>query len=268
VVRFRTLRKLVRRSSGDDFDRSLKDPDAPLSVDMDHDSSKLLIAFGGLSGKLGMPPFEFFSMTRELPIKRLFVRDLRQAWYHRGVPGHGDTVTGVAESLRELIARHDVERVVVAGSSAGGYAAILFGTLLGADTVISLGPQTVLDLDVMGRMDDHRYDDHLEWLADRGMLEDAWMDLRSALPPVRVANTRYELYFDDTFQCDRLHAEWLIGLEGLRLYRFGRGGHTIAGTLRRSGALERLLRRALDVPLTSPGALPDAAPAPASTAGS
>ena len=47
---------------------------------------------------------------------------------------------------------------------------------------------------------------------------------------------------------DRLHAERLIGLEGLRLYRFGRGGHNIARMLRETGALDKVLQRALIAP--------------------
>ena len=113
------------------------------------DSGALLLAFGGMVGRIGIPPFEFFSLAGSIPVKRLFVRDLRQAWYHLGVPDHGATLAQVAESLCRLIAPHEVERLVVAGTSAGGYAALVFGAMLGADSVVCFAPQTVLDLELL-----------------------------------------------------------------------------------------------------------------------
>jgi pimeloyl-ACP methyl ester carboxylesterase len=93
---------------------------------MGSDSRTLLLAFGGLQGRIGMPPFEFLRLTGEFPVKRLFVRDVRQAWYHRGTPEYGETIEAVAESLGELISSHRVERLVTAGNSAGAYAALRF----------------------------------------------------------------------------------------------------------------------------------------------
>ena len=128
-------------SSETRFREGLERPEVALSIDMSSDSRTLLIAFGGMVGRIGMPPFEFFALTGELPIKRLFVRDLRQAWYHRGIPGYGDTLADCAESLRRLIGDHDVDRVLTTGNSAGGYAALVFGALLGAETVLCFAPK-------------------------------------------------------------------------------------------------------------------------------
>jgi hypothetical protein len=228
----------------------------PLKVEMESESSTLLLAFGGMNQRIGMPPFEFFSMAGEIPVKRIFARDLRQAWYHCGVPDGGENLQGVRDHLQELIVRERVERVIVAGASAGGYAALVFGTLLGADVVLAFAPQTVLDLDVLGAMDDHRWDDHLKPLRARGELDRDWIDLREALPGARVADTRYEVYYDVTLSADRLHAERLRGLDGLVLYGFGHGGHGLVRRMRDSGALERVVRRALLL-----GELPDSAPA-------
>jgi hypothetical protein len=227
------------------FRRELEDPSTPLSLDMDRDSRTLLIAFGGMRGQLGMPVFEFFKATGGIPVKRLFVRDLRQAWYHRGIPGHGSTIEAVAQSLGELIERHGADRLVVAGNSAGGYAALLFGTLLGADTVLGFAPQTVLELQVLAEIDDHRWDEQLQELTTAGALDPRWTDLRRALPQARRRGTRYELYFDDSYDLDRLQAERLAEVEGVQLHRLDGGAHGIARDMRESGELERVLQRAL-----------------------
>jgi hypothetical protein len=236
-----------RSVPGPGFSRDLMDPGAPLGADMASASSTLLLAFGGLVGQIGIPPFEFFSLTAGVPVKRLFVRDLRQAWYHRGIPGHGSGLPGVADALSPLLAHHEVERLVVAGASAGGYAALLLGTLLGADEVLCFAPQTVLDLDTLAEMGDHRWDWRLGRQKAAGAVDARFTDLRRVLPAARCAETSYRIYFDDSLRADRLHAERLAGLPGVRLYRFGRGSHNIARSLRDSGALERVLRGALAV---------------------
>jgi hypothetical protein len=214
---------------------------------MTGDSRTLLLAFGGLVGQIGIPPFEFFSLTATVPVKRLFVRDLRQAWYHRGIPDYAPGLPQVADALRPLLAEQELERLVVAGASAGGYAALLFGTLLGAEEVLCFAPQTVLDLDILAEMGDHRWDWRLGRQTEAGAVDARFTDLRRVLPAARCGETSYRIYFDDSLGADRIHGERLAGLPGVRLYRFGHGSHNIARSLRDKGALERVLRGALAV---------------------
>jgi hypothetical protein len=233
------------------FHWDLGDPGIALAADMLSDSRTLLLAFGGMVGRIGIPPFEFFSLTEGIPVKRLFVRDPSQAWYHRGIPGHGSTLLELAQSLKRRLARERVERLIVAGNSAGGYAALVFGTLLGADIALCFAPQTVLDLNVLATMGDHRWDDRLTEQTAAGAIDARFTDLTSVLSEARRARSAYRIYFDTTLRPDRLHAERLSGLQGVRLYRFGQGSHSIARALRDSGALRRVLRQALDTPHVS-----------------
>jgi len=246
-----TLKRLGRRAAlpfRRRFRSSMENPNEPLSLDMGGDSRTLLVAFGGMAGQLGMPPFEFFKATGEIPVKRLFVRDLHQAWYHRGIPGHGDTLEGAAASLRALIDRHDVQRLVVAGNSAGGYASLAFGTLLRADTALSFAPQTVLDPAVLAEWDDHRWDGQLDDLVREGAIDQRWSDLRDALAgdgERRGGGTRYEVYFDETLEVDRLHADRIGDVPGVHLHRLSAGEHSVAQAMRDTGELGRVLRAAL-----------------------
>jgi pimeloyl-ACP methyl ester carboxylesterase len=219
-----------------------------MSLDMGSDSRALLVTFGGMRSLVGIPSFEFVRLTGEIPVKRLFVRDPRQSWYHRGLRKHGRTLASVADAVGDLIARHEVERVVMVGNSAGGYGALVFGTLLGADEVFAFAPQTVLDPGLLAEMNDHRWDDMLAPLIKKGALEPRWADLGVALPEARHTDTRYNVFFDERIRGDRLHAERLRHVEGVRLYKFGRGGHALVRALRDCGALERMLRAALGAP--------------------
>jgi hypothetical protein len=237
-------RRVARRFRGS-FRRGLERPDAPLSLQMRPRSRTLLIAFGGMRGELGMPPFEFFKATEGISVKRLFVRDLRQAWYHRGIPGHGDTIEQAAAALGGLVARHRVQRLVVAGNSAGGYAALLFGTLLDADVALCFAPQTVLDLDVLAAFDDHRWDEQIVALARDGVLDPRFADLSVALPTLERPRTSFQVYFDASFDVDRLHAERVAPVPGVVLHPQAGGKHGIAREMRDSGQLDEVLRRAL-----------------------
>ena len=131
----------------------------------DADSDVLLVAFGGLNRQIGIPPFEFMRLTGETPVKKLFVRDPRQAWYHRGLPGYSDTLEETATVLAERT--RGAARTVVTGNSAGGYAALLFGELLGADAIVCFAPQTTLRMAALHELGDRRWDDHLRRCSTR-----------------------------------------------------------------------------------------------------
>ena len=108
------------------------------------DAAALLILFGGIAGGVSMPVFEFFRLTSEMPGKKAFLRDPRRGWYQRGIPGIGDSALDVRDYLSRVIDRANVDRVVMAGASAGGYAALLFAAWCGADEAIAFSPQTFI----------------------------------------------------------------------------------------------------------------------------
>jgi pimeloyl-ACP methyl ester carboxylesterase len=223
-----------------------EDSEPILMLDGGSGSRTMLLALAGLKMKMGVAPFEFLNLTGSIPVKRMFVRDLDQAWYHRGLPGHGDSLVAVAAELRELIAAQDVDRLIVTGASAGGYAALAIGTLLDADLVLSFSPQTVIDLGSLAKMGDHRWDPYLKSLAASGSLDPEWSDLRVALGRCGASSTVCNVYFDELTEFDRLHAERLKGLPGVRLLRFAGGSHNLVRTLRDNGALEVLLRSSIE----------------------
>ncbi len=245
------LRRRRRKRRNARSGAPVRQPSAPPTRwhDKDAPSSALLIAFGGLDSAFGMPPFEFLRVTEETQAKRLFVRDLHGAWYHRGFSGGG------IEEVRDFLAREieacGAERVVMVGSSAGGYAALLFGSLLRADVVLSFSPQSTIDLDELHRLGDRRWDDDLGPLTRQGVLQPQWMDLRTVLAQYNGL-TRYRLFVDETFDVDRRHVDRLAGAQHLRIYRFGHGSHRLVNKLRQKGVLTRILDEALTPPVSQP----------------
>src|SRR4051812_43979617 len=119
------------------FASLLARPDTHVVYDLARESNTLLVLFGGIAGGVSIPVFEFFRATDGYPSKRVFLRDPRRSWYQLGIPGVGDSAMGIKSLLDSTIVRSGVERVVMAGASAGGYAAMLFGAWCGADETVA-----------------------------------------------------------------------------------------------------------------------------------
>ena len=75
-----------------------------------------------------------------------FIIDKKQCWYHKGIDGITTTIEETVVYLEEIINKGNYNKVLFMGTSAGGYAAILFGSLCkNVNCVISFIPQTVLN---------------------------------------------------------------------------------------------------------------------------
>jgi hypothetical protein len=106
----------------------------------------LIVSFGGMISKFGgLAPFEFLNfLTKNYPqVDKHFYIDLAQARYHKGIEGMTTNIDETVSYLQKEIQGY--KKVVFLGVSAGGYAAILFGSLLHINTVIAFIPQTKLD---------------------------------------------------------------------------------------------------------------------------
>jgi len=105
----------------------------------------LIIAFGGCALSFGgIPPFEFVrSFKQWFPNYNMkFYIDKDQSWYHKGIKGITTNIHETVLYLQEIIKPY--KRVIFIGTSAGGYASILFGSLLKISIVIAFIPQTIL----------------------------------------------------------------------------------------------------------------------------
>jgi pimeloyl-ACP methyl ester carboxylesterase len=208
---------------------------------------RLLVAFGGLNQRPGLPVFEFLRVTDEIPVNRIYLRDEHLSWYHAGVAGMSTSIDGTVDPLRALMAEHGSERCVMVGNSAGGYAAILFGVLCGADEVVSFVPQTFLDRRQRIRNRDRRFGDWIPPLRAAPYWTPRYADLANlpftGAPVIRIHHAR-------GYRLDRAHARHLDGRPGVELVPYDqarRRAHGIVRRLRSEGTLLRLLTHALQV---------------------
>lgn len=239
-------------AAGRDFDAALAG-DAPLAEDFEPAAPVLLVAFGGLKGApMGLPPFEFQSLSRAFPVKRMFLRDPAQAWYLRGLPGVAPDLDGVARHLRARVAASGARRVVATGNSMGAWAALLFGALLDVDAVLAFAPQTFLGPVRRWLHRDGRWSGQVREAQRSPTRRPGHLDLRGLLrrlaadhgPPRGAAQVHYGL--DEPL--DALHARRLAGLPGITLQGHATGGHALVRHLRDSGRLLALLGAALELP--------------------
>ena len=228
------------------FDSAVAEtPNVCLLVDFSAESDVLLMTFGGMSGKLGIPFFEFFGVISKLdcPVKRAYVRDLNQAWYHLGAPGVGETIDEIAATLRGVIEEAAVRRVVTVGHSAGGYAAILFGALLGADRSIAFSPPTSLDPAIRTSIGETRSLERLRILAQSGGPDPRYEDLRDVL--ATRCRGEVEIHYSAHNPLDVLQAQRVADLPRVRTIEHEHTGHNVVKLMRNDGSLIRLLRSTL-----------------------
>jgi pimeloyl-ACP methyl ester carboxylesterase len=221
----------------------LVDPRFGVGHDFSTDAETLVIACAAMS-PLRPPPFHLFEATTGLHAKRLFVRDPDRVWFQHGLPGFGDSVDEVAKSLKEIVSEQEIDRLVVIGSSAGGYAALAFGAVLEADLVISFAPQTTIDRAWLDEAGDDRWQGHLKTLDELGGPDPRWTDLCVALPRETRPGTTFEIHYPTQLDADRRHAERLSGLPGVTMVGHDRAAHNFIRGLRNRGELPEIFRAA------------------------
>lgn len=222
--------------------------DRDLYVDLRPGSDVVVIAFAGLAEEMGIPAFEFMSLLSDLEVQCVLVRDSRRIWYQRGVSGVGQSVDAVADHLAEQIAAIGPRRVVFIGSSAGGYAAILFSALVPAHKVIAFGPQTFIDPDLRATYGDTRWQPATTALREAGGPEPRYADLRILLDLSAGERPSIDVHYSDHADLDALHAEHLEGMPDVKLIAHPAPGHNVPAFLKRRKRLAALITASLEEP--------------------
>ena len=116
-------------------------------------ASHLIVAFTGVSHRLGGLDFEFYKSLRGIDCAPLFVRDSKVRWYQYDRP----IVAGIASQIQGAALRVGARRIVCLGNSMGGFGALLFGSLCHAAAILAFVPQSGISPEVMSELDDPRF---------------------------------------------------------------------------------------------------------------
>jgi pimeloyl-ACP methyl ester carboxylesterase len=229
-------------STEHEFERQLNDPSTSFVRDYSANSRLMLVAFGGINQRMGMAPFEFFQLARNVPVKKLFFRDLHQAWYHRGLGAAGGSIRQAADFIAKEISSQGITRTVMFGNSMGGYAAVLFGCLAHAQEVHAFSPQTFISPWKLIRARDFRWRRDV-WRAYLSREPAVHYDLQAALSA--GASTRCFIHYSSSSKLDTVHARYLEGFPNVDLQSYSEGGHRLIQHLKQAGVLAGLLERSL-----------------------
>jgi len=109
----------------------------------------LIICFGGMALQFGgILPFEFLNYLSSIYKNNcdlIFFIDRNQCWYHKGIQNITNNINETILYINNIIKNGNYKKVIFMGTSAGGYAAILFGSMCNNVTnVISFIPQTII----------------------------------------------------------------------------------------------------------------------------
>ncbi len=207
-----------------------------MAVDLDPSHDSLLIVFAGLGlgGKYEKPQFEFPGVLKRITASKIFLRDPHRLWYLAGIPGVGDCAEDIGLHLLDLVEEAEPERVICLGASAGAYAAILFGTFIGATQIHAFGPQTRLL-----HPGDSRFQDQLATLHRLTGTANPYLDLGRLLAEDYDGSSDITIYYDPGNTRDQRHADRLRGIPNVVLKRVEGGGHRVARQMRDGGQLTK-----------------------------
>lgn len=105
----------------------------------------IIVTFSGRQqGLATLTLFEFTNFLEStFPFyDKLYCRDEKVKWYNHGLTGLTSNIDETTEFLRHKIEGY--RYVIFVGASMGGYAAILFGSILNVDAVVAFRPQTFI----------------------------------------------------------------------------------------------------------------------------
>lgn len=202
------------------------------------------MAFGGIASGMGVPPFEFFKLIGGLPVRKVFVRDVEQAWYHRGLPGISTNLRETAEYLAGLLAECDSRRMVFVGNSMGGYAALVFGAMLNATVVHAFSPQTLLTRAARLMCLDRRWRPQIRKLHRSPRRDTDLLDLRTLFRG-GPRSTEFHVHYAGMHRLDSIHAQQLRAARQVTLHSYPSGCHNLIKELRASGQLRTILIQSL-----------------------
>jgi pimeloyl-ACP methyl ester carboxylesterase len=214
----------------------------PIRRDYAAASDVLLVVFSGLKkNPRALPGFSFKKPTEGILVKKLFLRDLDRAWFLKGLRGVTADVEETVAFLRAEAKAAGARRIVLTGYSLGGFAALLYGALLGAEEVQAISPQTFVTFWRRLRCGDHRWRRYV-WRLNLSRTR-SYQDLQPILQQAR--QTQFHVHFARDSRCDPYHAGHVRGLPGVTLHEYPEGGHRLVTALHDNGELRRILSDAV-----------------------
>ena len=186
-----------------------------------------LFVFSGLAQYMGIPSREFFKTLEQHNYNIVFFKDFDRCWYQKGVLGFSTSRHETALKIQERFGNSPRPWSMI-GSSAGGYAALIFGKMLDAERVIAYSPQTVINSEIFtafGGSSKGTYD-----------FKDPLNDVAQFLNATKSSGV-YDVHFGSKHGSDKNAAERLGDCANCNLIGHDTNSHNLPLYLKESGSL-------------------------------
>lgn len=208
-----------------------------------NNSETLLLSFAGMGWKDSLPTFIFYNFLKEYKtIDKLFLRDVTCRYYITGLRNTTQNFKSTIDFLDTFIKTGKYKKVIAFGCSAGGYAAILYGTILKINKVLSFSPQTVLTEKkeiLIG--DKYNAPKTCKWLSTLNKNNEEYqkaLDLKNYLP----FDTNIEIHYASRANhgSDKKHALY-IESKNCKIIEHNSNNHMIALELKETNKLKKII---------------------------
>lgn len=191
--------------------------DTPCCRIVSRDAPLTILVFSQVNVPVGK--FGASRALAEVDCNVVFLNCPHNGWYLNGIPGLGATPEAAAEELGRLLARHGIsgDKRVTWGGSMGGFGAVVYGALMGVETIVAFGAE--LKLLVAGG----KSEGILVKRQKRGDIPA--FDVRAA---VRDSPGRFFLYAGEMFYPDLVSAGIIMDLPNVEVTTLADFGHPLA----------------------------------------
>lgn len=211
-----------------------------VEINLSNGSSKLYVFFGGIAAGIAMPPFEFYSASQILNENKIFIRDFRQSWYQSGLLRVSKDIDATAEYLKQQVQSVAPDKLYFVGNSMGGFAAILFASLVGKGEAIAFAPQTFISPSLRWKYGDRRWQKNILRTYARSFHKRKVWDLREVLEDSHNTD-KVSIFVSKADRLDYIHACHVADFKQVQVHAFDDGGHGIVRSLRDDGKLQAIL---------------------------
>jgi hypothetical protein len=194
-----------------------------------------VIVFTGLADRMVLPLAMFDRYMAELDLSAIYLRDRNRIGYFQGVKSLGDYDQSVAR-LKAILKDVGADTVYTVGNSAGGIGALSYGVDLDAKYIVGFSAPASITRAAANM------DRRTTVFAERmlGSVPETRRDLRARLA-ARTDGGQTHLFFGTDMPEDRMHAQSLMGVEGVTLYPLpGLAGHGALFRLAQNGDLRKV----------------------------
>lgn len=212
----------------------------PIEIELSKNGENLYIFFGGIAAEIAMPPFEFYNSSKILDENKIFIRDFSQCWYQNGLPGISEDIRSTAMHIESLIEEVKPQKIFLVGNSMGGYAAILFSSLIRQGEAIAFAPQTFISPILRFIHNDFRWKKQIFGTYRKSIFKNKIWNLKPLLLRSKPKQ-KITIFVSEDNKLDCIHALRLKNVPNVNVCQIKGGGHGVVKVLRDKGELAAIM---------------------------